>query len=96
MKLNPKTTQGKERWDSDLWFSLSYASWLVLPRVALQSMSEDWQDKFFTLVEELFDRVKFPVGYEELDFSVTAKRGSKFVRHDLPGYRHNNLPLKNA
>jgi len=80
--------------DSDLWFELSYASWLVEPRVALQSMPMEWQHKFFGLLEELHNTVSYPEGYEQLSFSVTAKKGNKYVKHIIPHYRHNNLPLK--
>lgn len=38
----------KEKQDSWDWFGLSYASWLVVPRIALQSMPEKWQNKFLT------------------------------------------------
>lgn len=37
---------------ADYFFGLSYASWLALPRVALQEMPTDWQAKFFALIEE--------------------------------------------
>lgn len=35
------------------WFSLSYSSFLVLPRTVLQSMPDDWQAKFVALLDEL-------------------------------------------
>jgi hypothetical protein len=35
------------------WFSLSYASWLVLPRVVLQAMPVAWQRKLVGLLREL-------------------------------------------
>lgn len=34
------------------WWSLSYASWLTLPRVFIQEMPKDWQDKFAELLKE--------------------------------------------
>jgi len=39
--------------DIHTWFSLSYASYLVIPRSVLQSMSEEWQYKFVELLDEL-------------------------------------------
>lgn len=36
-----------------LWFSLSYANYLVLPRSVLQSMPQPWQARFCTLLDEL-------------------------------------------
>lgn len=37
----------------DLWFSLSYANYLVLPRSLLQSMPDEWQERFVTCLEQL-------------------------------------------
>ena len=34
------------------WFGLSYASFLVLPRVLMHEMSNEWQDKMTELLEE--------------------------------------------
>jgi len=36
-----------------LWFELTYASYLTIPRSVLQSMPQDWQSKFVTLLNEL-------------------------------------------
>ncbi len=38
-----------------LWFSLTYSSYLVLPRSVLQSMPYEWQDKLVKLLEEIED-----------------------------------------
>lgn len=81
----------QDAWD---WFGLSYAHWLTIPRIALQSMPAKWQYEFFKLVDELFDKVKFPDGYKDLTFVVIAKKNNRFVRHIIPHYRHNELPLK--
>ena len=35
------------------YFGLSYASYLVVPRSALQSMPIDWQDRFIACMQEL-------------------------------------------
>jgi hypothetical protein len=35
------------------WFGLTYSSYLVLPRVILQSMPDEWQWKFVKLLERL-------------------------------------------
>lgn len=34
------------------WFGLSYASFLVLPRVLMEAMPDEWQDKIAGLLEE--------------------------------------------
>lgn len=37
------------------WFGLSYASWLVLPRLILQGMPPEWQAKMIALLKEMDD-----------------------------------------
>jgi len=39
------------------YFGLSYANYLVVPRVVLQSMPSDWQKEFVKLLEQIPDRV---------------------------------------
>lgn len=34
------------------WFGLSYASYAVLPRVLMEAMPAEWQDKMATLLNE--------------------------------------------
>jgi len=34
------------------WFSLSYASWLTLPRVLMHEMPDEWQNDMAKLLEE--------------------------------------------
>ncbi len=41
--------------DLNLWFGLSYASWLTLPRVLMQEMPEEWQKKMALLLHEFGD-----------------------------------------
>lgn len=43
------------RYESDAlqcWFNLSYASWLTIPRVLLEAMPFEWQDKLAALLNE--------------------------------------------
>lgn len=37
-------------WD---WFGLSRASYLVVPRLGMQAMPTDWQDRMIALLDEL-------------------------------------------
>jgi hypothetical protein len=60
------------------FFSLSYASWLCLPRLALQEMPLDWQARFIALMDEGYER-----GLAGPDnVSVVRKKGGKFVNND--------------
>lgn len=38
-----------------LWFSLSYANYLVVPRSVLQSMPDEWQARFVGCLNEMGD-----------------------------------------
>lgn len=66
-------TTGKWNEDDDAihqFFGLSYSSYLVLPRVLLQSMPQDWQRRFVDLVDEYFTATR---GVEQPDcYSVEA------------------------
>lgn len=46
--------QGRMMCDSPIhaWFSLSYASWLTIPRLSLQEMPPNWQARFVELLNE--------------------------------------------
>jgi hypothetical protein len=41
-----------EHEDLQLWFGLSYASWLTLPRVLMEAMPIEWQGKVAALLNE--------------------------------------------
>lgn len=77
------------------YFGLSRSQWLVLPRVALQSMSPEWQSEFFKRVRQIDETLEFPQGYTG-NFMVTMKDKNNhiFVKHVIPHYRHNTLPRK--
>lgn len=70
------------------WFSLSYASWLTLPRSLMHEMPDEWQQKMTDLLEEwdeTWDGRDMPSPF------VSAKSGDgKFTK--WPGwllqYRH--------
>ena len=73
-------------WD---WFSLSYASFLTLPRAMMHEMPEEWQWKMAALLEEwdkTWDSNELP------EPSVTAKKDGKFTKWPdwLLNYRHPN------
>jgi len=71
-----------------LWFGLSRASWLTLPRVMMHEMPDEWQDKMAALLEEFdetWDSHEMPVPH------VLGKRDNgRFVKWPswLLNYRH--------
>jgi hypothetical protein len=71
------------------WFGLSYASFLVLPRILMQEMPEDWQKRMAILLEEYDDA--YP-NHPEIECNVMRRAGNKFIRWPewLLDYRHPN------
>lgn len=39
------------------WFNLTYAQYLTIPRSVLQSMPDEWQDRFVQCLEELDEAI---------------------------------------
>lgn len=73
----------KKVWD---YFELSYAAYLILPRVFLCDMPEDWQERFCQLMYEL--ETKFGDNKEIDSYTVLARKGSRFVKDPLRNYKH--------
>jgi hypothetical protein len=79
------TNDGKERlWG---WFELSYASFLVIPRVLMHSMPDDWQNQMASLLEEYQDT--FP-NQPDIGTRVQATKNGKLTKMPefLKNYRH--------
>ena len=84
---------GNERLST--WFGLSYASWLTIPRVLMESMPDRWQLEMAKLLEEYEDT--FQNWPEDLPTPHVIGRNSKgkFCRMPkyLIQYRH---PIESA
>lgn len=69
------------------WFSLSYASWLTLPRVLMHEMPDEWQARMAGLLKE-YDKAwnNLPA----LGTRVQVTKGSKLVPTPewVKNYRH--------
>jgi hypothetical protein len=86
---NPNTSvidrEGHEKlWG---WFGLSYASFLVLPRVLMQEMPDEWQGKMADLLSEYGET--FPNQFK-MGTTVRATRNSRLTKmpEALLNYRH--------
>lgn len=80
------------------WFNLTYASYLVVPRVVLQSMPEKWQKRFVALLNEMNESIDWPDKKYGDNYSVFLRaKDGKFVKDDLANYERGRrtLPLKN-
>jgi len=73
-----------------LWFGLSYAAWLTLPRVEMHAMPDEWQGQMARLLNELDET--FP-NKPDLATYVSVKRHSKFVKMPrwVADYRHPDM-----
>jgi hypothetical protein len=68
------------------WFSLSYASYLVVPRSVIQSMPVEWQERCVALLEELNESHG---SHLHGDYAVNLRgSGGRFQQDPLADYRH--------
>lgn len=71
------------------WFSLSYASWLTIPRSLMQEMPDEWQSKMADLLNEYDEHFDFTT-LDGLSTTVNIKKNGKFCKppYGLLNYRH--------
>ena len=69
------------------WFGLSRASWITIPRVLAQEMSDEWQAKMADLLNEFDDSIR---NQPEIETGVCIKSKGKFTSafNWLHNYRH--------
>ncbi len=70
-----------------IWFGLSYCSFLTLPRVLMEAMPLEWQEKMKVLLDEIDE--EFPHGPCAIT-RVTLTKDGKFVKMPdwVKDYRH--------
>lgn len=77
-------TQPSERMHT--WWSLSYASYLTIPRVIIQSMPEYWQESFLCCLEELDEqltkhKIQWPPEGYGVDVLLTLSENDYAVKY---------------
>ena len=85
------------------WFGLTYASYLVMPRSVLQSMPQEWQQRFVQClreIEETIDWESLPPMPSNYVVMLKDHVTGKWLTQDDP-YRQyergrRQLPLKNS
>jgi hypothetical protein len=76
------------------WFSLSYSSYLVLPRALMCGMPIGWQLRMVELLEEAEQVYRWED--MEQDYTVHLRSAGRFKRDPLANYRHPpQLPYRN-
>lgn len=56
------------------WFGLTYANWLTVPRVIMESMPLEWQQKMVALLEEMDE--EFDWGSDDGAYQVSFKKNN--------------------
>lgn len=75
--------------DVHTWFGLSYSNYLVLQRALMESMPEDWQDRFVKLLEEMEEYYGYPDIPSRFMVKVRARKDDgSFIPDPVPHYRH--------
>ncbi len=79
---------GDQRDDGPMhyWFSLSYSSFLVVPRTIIQSMPVEWQERLLALINEANEATRGTEYEDNRSYSVQAREDGMFVEM-LPHYR---------
>jgi hypothetical protein len=72
------------------WFELSYAQFLTIPRLVMQSMPREWQKKMVALLEEMDDTFDWRPGAGRYWVRLRDADG-KFCDAPLDDYRHGSI-----
>lgn len=75
------------------WFGLTYANYLVLPRLILQSMPAEWQHQFVRLLDQIPEIIDFDESYSDC-YCINYKVDGKYSRDPYRDYRRGSVKLK--
>jgi len=91
MDIMDKPVETDGAYDLSCWFSLTYASWLTLPRVLMEAMSDEWQGKMATLLNE-YDSVYSNLSDLGLGTRVQVTKEKKLIKTppEFLQYRHSD------
>ena len=88
-----KDKNGMDVWADDPiheWFGLSYSNFLTIPRLVLESMPFEWQEKMVELLEKMDNT--FDWRPKEGNYWVSRKNDKgEYCSLDLGDYRHGNI-----
>ena len=77
------------------WFQLTYSSYLILPRLILQAMPEEWQQKLVDLLEEVQEVIEFPDDYTA-SYSIQYRVNGKIASDPYRDYRRGTVKYKDC
>jgi hypothetical protein len=84
---------GKETWVEDPineWFELSYAQFLTVPRLVMESMPYEWQMKMKALLEEMDNTFDWRPSEGRYWVKLKDDNG-RYCDAPLNDYRHGNI-----
>jgi len=85
----------KREEDLHLWWELSYAQYLTIPRSVMQAMPDDWQKKMAKLLNELDETLEWRPKDGRYWVKLKDERG-RYMKDPLENYRHPvEIPVKN-
>lgn len=73
-----------------VWFELSYAQYLTVPRIVMQSMPHEWQEKMAKLLEEMDETFDWRPNEGRYWVKLKDDKG-RFAKPPLHDYRHGNI-----
>jgi hypothetical protein len=76
------------------WFSLTYAFYLVLPRSILQSMPEEWQERFVVLMQEMGVLYECPLRGSTYAVNLRDDESGRFINDPLCDYERGRRFIK--
>lgn len=87
-----------DRKDLELWWGLSYSTFLVMPRVAMQLMPEEWQEKMAELLNQYDDTINTSAfGVKGCTVRATGGDGKLMkMPEQWLNYRHPSAETKKA
>lgn len=70
------------------WFGLTYSSYAVMQRTAMEQMPIKWQERFVKLMEEVEETLDLSDYPDEFQVNAINPETKKFIRDPLKEYRH--------
>lgn len=68
------------------WFGLTYASYLVMPRSVLQSMPQDWQERFVVMLQKVAERYTYPQQGYRYNVLLRSEETGRYSNDPLSRY----------
>ncbi len=93
--MTPTEAEAARDWPAghdalEMWFELSYAQFLTVPRLVLNAMPDEWQGRLAALMEELDGAIDWRPKEGRYYVRLRDDRG-RFTRAPLWNYRYGGV-----